>query len=83
MTALRATDLRSVLLFKAFGCLFESFGCLFELPGLLFEVNADGLVEEAALEVLVLGLLGKVLEAEETGGIAFLNGDLEVTGGVE
>ncbi len=49
----------------------------------LFEIHADGLVEKAALEVLVLGLFTKALEAEEAGGVAFLDGDLEIAGGVE
>ena len=44
----------------------------------LLKINPDGLVEKAALEVLILGLPGIVLEAEETGRITFLDGDLEI-----
>ena len=49
----------------------------------LFKIDTDGLVEQAALEVLVLGEFGEALEAEQAGGIAFLDTDLEVACGVK
>src|SRR5437868_618488 len=49
----------------------------------LLKINPDGLVEQAALEILVLGLFGESLQAEKTGCIPFLNGYFQITGGVE
>src|SRR6185437_3218881 len=56
-------------------------GCVWDWR--LFEVDADGLVEKPALEILILRLLCKVLQTEQAGGIAFLNSDLEVTRRIE
>ena len=49
----------------------------------LFEIDPYGLIEQAALEILVLGLFGESLEAEESGRIAFLNGYFQVARRIE
>ncbi len=50
---------------------------------MLFEIYPDRLVKKPALQVLVLRLFGESLKAEESGGIAFLDGYFKVAGGVE
>ncbi len=51
----------------------------------LFEIDPDCLVEELALHDTrhLAGFFGETLEAEEAGGIALVDGDLEVAGAIE
>ena len=49
----------------------------------LLEINSYRLIEQSALKILILGLFGKALQPEETGSITFLDGNFQVTGGVE
>ena len=46
---------------------------------ILFKVNLDRLVKQMVLEALI----GKILEPEQAGGIAFIDGDFQVIGGIK
>src|ERR1700677_2912331 len=49
----------------------------------LFKINPYGLIEQAALEILVLGLLGKILQPEQPGSIALVYGYLKIPRRIE